>query len=49
MEYGGWLGITREWRVGDEGGRWERLFGVGEGTNHQTIKKLTGQEYTMSP
>ena len=32
-----------------ESGNWEGLFGVGEGTHHQTIKILTGQEYTMSP
>ena len=35
----------------DGDGEWEleRLFGVGEGTTHQIIKKLTGKEYTMSP
>lgn len=46
MEFGGWVqrGIGRKVRWG-----WEEIFGVGEGTHRQTIKILTGQEYTMSP
>ena len=30
-------------------GKWERLFGVGEGTHRQTIIKLTSKEYTIPP
>ena len=29
--------------------KWERLFGVGEGTHQQNVIKLTGKEFTIPP